>query len=111
MPGKKKAGAKRTAKPPEPRIAHLAVSPLADLTDSLVCDCLGETITAINSTGFAMLGFKRAAKTKSGGTPIGQSLGTVLTDATGKPLKSIAALLKGSPAQTRHAAVWPGSTR
>lgn len=87
MPGRKKSGTKKTKTP----VALWSSSPLAGITESLVCDCLGDTITAINSHGRALLGYKGAGNA----APVGRILSTHLTDAAGKPLKSIAALVKG----------------
>ena len=102
MPGKKKAGAKKSTRPPQPRSAprsvSLAASPLAELTESLVCDCLGDTITAINAAGRDMVGEKPKAAAKRGKANagvVGQSLAAVIADGARKPLKSVSALLKG----------------
>jgi len=91
MPGKKKAGAKKTTKPRE----LWATSPLAEITESLVCDCLGDTIVAMNGAGRAMLGYKSSGKPKSNSAPLGRNLTTHLAEAGGKSLKSVAALIKG----------------
>ncbi len=99
MPGKKKAGAKKVVRPPQPRSApSWASSPLAELTESLVCDCLGETITAINPAGAALLGAKSKntpSRGKANGGAVGQSVCALIGDGDGKPLKTISALLKG----------------
>ncbi len=86
MPVKKKAGAKKTTQQP-----LWSVSPLAAATESLVCDCVGGAIAAINSAGRKLLG--RKAK-------VGTLLSPLLDDATGKPLKSLATLTAGR--QPKH---------
>ena len=87
MPGRKKAGAKKSTKP----VALWSSSPLAGITESLVCDCLGDTITAINSSGRALLGYKSNGKAG----PVGRALPSHLSDPAGKPVKSVTALVKG----------------
>ncbi len=88
MPKKKAAVAKkRAAKSP----SLFSASPLAAMTDSLVCDCLGDTIAAINDAGRALLGGKAKA---------GRSLSAYFRDSGGKPVKNIAALAKGR--QPKH---------
>jgi diguanylate cyclase (GGDEF)-like protein/PAS domain S-box-containing protein len=87
MPGQKKVGTKRTTKP----VAVWSSSPLAGITELLVCDCLGDTITAINGSGRALLGYRNSRKNG----PVGHALPSLLADPTGKPVRSVAALAKG----------------
>lgn len=54
MAGKKKARAKKTAKP----TVLWSASPLAAVTESLVCDCMGGAIAALNGAGKKLLGTK-----------------------------------------------------
>ena len=93
MPGRKKAGVKKTTKQP----ALWSSSPLAGITESLVCDCEGDTITAINGAGLALLGVKASSK-----GPVCQTLCAHLADASGKPVKAVAALAKGRQPKQLH---------
>ena len=86
MAGKKKAGAKKTTKP-----VLWSASPLADATESLVCDCLGEAIAACNTVARKLLGTKAR---------IGASLAAHFEDSVGKPLKNLGLLGKGR--QPKH---------
>jgi len=90
MPGRKKAPPRKTAKPP----VLWSASPLAELTESLVCDCAGDAIAAVNDSGKALLGYKGKA------TPAGRHISAHLVDAKGKPVKSVAALSKGKQPKT-----------
>ncbi|MBY0511586.1 MAG: diguanylate cyclase [Rhodospirillaceae bacterium] len=83
MPGKKKAGTKKAA----PKAALSSRAPLADLLDSMVCDCWGETIVGMNGPGRALLGY--GGKASPVGTPF-----HALVEA-GKPKTTLAALYKG----------------
>lgn len=62
MPEKKKAATKK--KVPSPVLG--SQGPLADLLESMVCDCLGGAIVALNPAGRALLGY--GAKTSPVGT-------------------------------------------
>jgi diguanylate cyclase (GGDEF)-like protein/PAS domain S-box-containing protein len=81
MPVKKKAGAKKTTKQ-----AFWSASPLADATESLVCDCQGGVIAALNGAGRKLLGSKAKP---------GTHLAACFADGNGKPLKSLTALTAG----------------
>ncbi len=99
MPVQKKPGLKKTAKP----VALWSSSPLAGITESLVCDCEGDTITAINDAGLALLGLKAQGKAKANkGGPVGHALCAHLADDKGKPLKAVAALAKGRQPKQLH---------
>ncbi len=86
MPGKKKAGAKRTAKPKVLWSASL----LAEVSESLICDCIGGTIAAINPAGRALLAYN--GKT----SPIGRSTTDYFEQTNGKPIKNLVPFSKGS---------------
>ncbi len=81
MPVKKKARAKKTVKQ-----AMWSASPLGAATESLVCDCEGDIIAALNSAGRKLLG----SKATRGGV-----LAPWFEDLGGKPLKNVKALTAG----------------
>ena len=82
MVRKNKARAKTAAKP----AVLSSAGPLAAVTESLVCDCLGGAIAGLNAAGRKLLGTK--GKT-------GRPLAPCFESATGKPLASLTALAKG----------------
>jgi diguanylate cyclase (GGDEF)-like protein/PAS domain S-box-containing protein len=83
MPGKKKTGTKKTA----PKAVLSSHAPLADLIDSMVCDCVGDTVAGINAAGRALLGYTGKA------SPVGTPFHALVEG--GKPKATLTSLCKG----------------
>jgi diguanylate cyclase (GGDEF)-like protein/PAS domain S-box-containing protein len=79
MPVKKTSRTKKTAKPP----VLGSQGPLADITESMVCDCLGDTLTGINSAGRALLGYGGKA------SPVGKAFSAHVAGGTPKTLPAL----------------------